>query len=90
MPVLVKFEADFADEFDVFGFRIFDSDEQFLELLGPPDELEFNFGTNEGFEPGDLDYDNFTVDEITIEESNILVKLLGEKYGVFPPIRKRP
>lgn len=88
---LLKFNKDWADEFNVHGFRIVD-EEQFNslneKLSDNEEEFNFYFGTNEGW-----DDDGGTVGEvwneivkIEIDEktANQIVKLFGARFGVFP------
>lgn len=59
MKMLVKFESDWADEFSVYAFKIFepsewrDSVRQFKN--SEPGMRYWNFGSNEGFEIEDRD-----------------------------------
>lgn len=96
--VLVKSSADYADEFDVYGFSVM-PEERFAELDKKAkdffdkatEELECWFGTNEA-----VTYDcyedwkrDLTVIPITDKEADILKKLFdGNHFGttfVFSP-----
>ena len=84
MPVLVKFQKDWADEFDVYGHKIYESKEAWEEAKGDLSELSSSFGTNEGWEEGDFEEDDFTVVEITQEEADTLNKFFNAYWGHFP------
>lgn len=84
MAVLVKFSKDWADEFDVYGFCVYASKEIWEETKGDLSELEYSFGTNEGWEEGDFDDSDFTVTEISEDEAKVLTKLFGSKWGNYP------
>lgn len=92
---LINFCDNWSDEMDVEGFVIFDYNE-YLEWCKNMNRLraamnnghafEFYFGTNEW-----LDYENyddfivcFDRVRITKEEKEIVEKLFGKSYGVFP------
>jgi hypothetical protein len=73
---LVKFNCDWADEFDVYGFTIIENDEwdkfmQAIENLDYPHESYF--GTNEAiiFERRDDIIRSFKVVDITDQEADI-------------------
>jgi hypothetical protein len=83
--VLVKFQKDWADEFDVYGYKIYNSEADWLKEKGDLSEHTFMFGTNEGWEDeGDFEDDDFTVTEITPEEAATIRKLFGNSWGHFP------
>jgi hypothetical protein len=84
MTVLVKFQKDWADEFDVYGYKIYNSETDWLEEKGDLLDHSYMFGTNEGWEEGDFEDDDFTVTEISAEEANKLRNLLGNEWGHFP------
>ena len=85
MPVLLKFEKDCSDEFDVHGFSIISNKtwEQYQKMfkcLNYP--VDMNFGTNEMlvFEDS-LDLtEATTVMELTIPEEKMLIKLFKHSY----------
>jgi hypothetical protein len=89
---LVKYEDNYADEFDIQGFRIFTEVElkafkTLVKTAKYPQEVYF--GTNES-----ISYDSFTdymsrldIEEVTEEEASLLTKLFGydttTEYGFF-------
>lgn len=89
--ILVFTEANYADEFDIYGFEIIDRKrwETFLEkaeefLSGEESSsMELYFGTNESilFEDMRDVEDFFSIKEITEEEYAVIKKLFGEDYG---------
>lgn len=80
--VLVRFEANWADEFDVEGFAVMDSDEFLAWIKRVPDQYEFGFGTNQSIEFDSVD--DFkrcvTVHAIPREQAQFL-------FEVFPSAR---
>lgn len=88
---LVKFQKDWADELDVYGFKILDDTElQDLENW-TINSVEFYFGTNEGWEEGEVTMSDFTITSIDDEEEEILVRLIGSsEFGNFPDIYYDP
>jgi hypothetical protein len=84
MPVLVKFSKDWGDEFDVDGFKIFNSEADWLRTKGDLSEHSYMFGTNEGWDEGEFDEDDFTVEEISKEEAMTIRKVIGNSFGHFP------
>lgn len=84
MAVLVKFEKDWADEFDVHGYKIYNSLADWHKEAGDLSEHSFMFGTNEGWEEGDFDASDFTVTEISNEVAQALRVTLGNSWGHFP------
>lgn len=84
-PILVKFERDWGDEFNVYGFKVFDSIDKWNEYYEEIKDEQWWFGTNEGFEPGELEETDFTVHDVTDGEIAILKKFFPEmKWGHFP------
>ena len=96
--VLVKFNKDWADEFDVDGFAVM-SNNAWLELAPKiAAQKSFYFGTNEGWDSDELCEDETLLDscivtEISENEATMITKLFGlTKYpwqsfayfGVFP------
>ncbi len=82
--VLLVFDDNWADEFDISAWQIVDKDkweslrEQFLEKVGD-NSFSFYFGTNE-----DMEYDNASafIDQIsekaiTSEEAKLIKKIFG-------------
>lgn len=90
MYYLIKFDKDWADEFNVYGFQIFEQvewDKLYKKLKKNKNkEVSFNFGTNEGWdeEPIQSFLDDIEIIEITEDEKNIIEKLMGDEFGVFP------
>ena len=83
--VLIKTQADYADEFDVYGLEVIESDKcalmskAILDKLKKGNSSELYFGTNEelAFKSQDDFLDFFDFEPITEEVKNIL-----EKYGL--------
>jgi hypothetical protein len=78
MKYLIKFDANWCDEFDCQQFVIVND----CPACYIDDILENEphyFGTNEGFEPGDLDIENFTIQEMTDGEAVVF-----EKFFSYP------
>lgn len=84
MAVLVKFNKDWADEFDVSGFKIYNSEADWLKEAGNLDEHSFMFGTNEGWDEGEIDDIDFSVTEISNEDAAVIRNTLGNTFGIFP------
>lgn len=77
MPTLVKFSRDWADEFQAEGLAILTADQ--VEALIEEVEngfREWDFGTNEGWEEGELDMSDFTFTPITDEEAEMLIRVI--------------
>jgi hypothetical protein len=90
MAVLVKFEKDWADEFDVENFyarKDVTVEEETTAIQAELDRgEERSFGSNEYWEAEELSIDDYTITEITDEEFEVLVKLFsvpGSKYVAF-------
>lgn len=93
--VLVIFSHNWADEFDVYGFSVYDKD-KWESLLKSFKEYEdfngFYFGTNEGWEKEEKNdiISGYKVIDITDEDEKILHKLFYKQYrdkitfGNFP------
>jgi len=85
---LVKYKSSWADEMDIYGLHLLtDLDKKWFESLTPTDNKPFvhHVGTNE-----DIEYTNsktfleaYTWIPITIEEHEVLKKLIGTDYGHF-------
>lgn len=89
---LVKFDKNWADECDVYGFRVMSDDSwnELRTLIENSTSFEMYFGTNEGWGDGygddaasDLLEDLKAVD-ITVEQAETIIGLFGASYGVFP------
>lgn len=78
---LIKFESDWADEFQCEQFTIVPSKEQAQAIVERLIEEGGYFGTNEGFEEGELSECEFSITEITDEEADVICKLLGSEFG---------
>lgn len=82
--LLIKYQADYADEFDVYGFFV-ETESDWEEHLKEAEEViknrdepyEAGFGTNEAIVYEDFgDYERcFTVSKITDEEYEVLSNL---------------
>ena len=90
--LLIKFQADYADEFDVYGFWVttekeWEKHKDYVAKLEADGNITFPyeayFGTNEALEFYNMeDYlRNFKVQEITDEQYNALVSLFGPSYS---------
>lgn len=87
---IVKQNCDYADEFDVNGFALFEAESRealLAQLI--PEGVEFPaeqyFGTNEAITFDDKnDYiRSLKIQEITNEEYKIVTKVVGSSYGHF-------
>jgi hypothetical protein len=82
---LVKFQADYADEFDVYGFTVM-TENQYIQFRNDLEKVEWPsenyFGTNEAIVFQSLkDYENaIEVIEIDEKEYQVLEKLFGGGY----------
>lgn len=93
---LVKFEDNWADEFDVQGFQIMNQEEldsyfNAIDNYGyfMPGEREiFYFGTNQslGWDSKEDFLSCLTITEISEEQANTIKELLSTNYGIFPDI----
>lgn len=83
---LVRFSADWADEFEAEGFRIFlDTNEDSIqEYIDEVVKNGFYFGTNEGFEEYELSGDNFKIINISDSDSEVFTKFFNRGFGIFP------
>ena len=92
--LLVKFNANWADEFDVAGFALMQQDQyDLLVRYYSHPCATFNFGTNEGFENeiGDTIARGFSAEEVSDETAYVLRQAFPElnrsynpSYGIFP------
>ncbi|MHA2280095.1 MAG: hypothetical protein ACXAC5_04365 [Promethearchaeota archaeon] len=87
--VLVKFRDNYADEFDIEGWKIMckESWDNYVkamkkDVVWPQSKY---FGTNEGIEWSDADEHLycFKAIPITPEEEQIIVKVIGKRFGDF-------
>lgn len=86
---LVKYEYDYADEFDVYGFELLDQDgidklNNRIENLTYP--YESYFGTNEALLLENIEEIKYglKIIKITYNDYISLEKLFGTRYGSFP------
>lgn len=83
MPTLIKFSACWADEFTCEEFRIVEESVGTVrEAISALIEHEHYFGTNEGFEKGELNEQDFKVRFISSQEAEIIKNHLGDNFGV--------
>ncbi len=90
---LIKYEDNWADEMDIYGFHILSDEtwEKFLALLDRVNELP-NFQLNIGVGSNeDIDYDSvedllkvFTASDISDDEAAVIQKNFKLPYGQFP------
>lgn len=85
---LVKYKSDWADEMDIYGLDLLtDIDKKWFESLNPTDDkpLVHHVGTNEDIEYTDSKtfLEAYTWTPITVEEREVLKKLVGTEYGHF-------
>ena len=95
MHYLVKFDKDWADEFSVYGFAIFEKlkwDNLYDKLKkNKKKKVSFGFGTNEGWDEESIGgfLDDIKIVPITNEEKTVITKLFGKgDYGVFPDFQE--
>lgn len=76
---LVKFSKDWADEFTAEGLVILTDDQKLqLEQLIEEELFDFYFGTNEGWDAGEVSLADFTFTQITEEEKTTLERLIPD------------
>jgi hypothetical protein len=85
---LIKFSGDYADEFDVQGFRVLREDQyaEFVERVKNAQyPQEVYFGTNEYIEfySASSYLSGLEVEEISDNEAEVLLGLFGDEYGTF-------
>lgn len=86
---LVKYSDNYADEFDIQGFRLFTEteynewDAEVCKLYYWP--ATYQFGTNEDITYEDFDSYRYKIDvlEISEERYNFMSKCFGTTYGNF-------
>lgn len=80
---LIVFKKDWADEFDCQSFRIYEgTPQQAIDSVNnrlKQCEGSFYFGTNEGWEDGEVTLDDFKITELTAEEAAVMLKLFPSK-----------
>ena len=91
--ILVKFEHNYADEYDVIGYTIMDVDEYFTFIDAAhesfrqakldSDTITSSWGGNDciEFESYDDWRTGITPKEISQEDASALIKTLGRTYG---------
>ncbi len=82
MKILIKFNDNYADEFDVDGFRVYTQEEwdEFKAFASSiPWPQAFYFGTNEGIEYTSAEalFKQYEVIEITDEQGDFLIAQFG-------------
>lgn len=81
MKYLVKQSSDWADEFTAECFCMFDSKENAeFEIERLVKEGGY-FGSNEGWEEGELCEWDFKIIEIPDEDAEVITKYLGKSFG---------
>ncbi len=93
----MEFNRDWADECDVYGFRIID--DKTKKLIDDAvkkhgnETTSFYFGTNEGWDGDTLEdiFESITFTEISVEQKNVFAQLLPScidsyGYGYVPDI----
>jgi hypothetical protein len=87
---LVKFSSDWADEFDMNGFKVMSEEEFEKYKTGMNNEeypYEAGFGTNEWFDYEDAEdvMNDLTIVEISVSEAEVLTKLFTDgSFGWIP------
>jgi hypothetical protein len=101
MYYIYKFQCNWGDEFDVFGFTVYSEDEhaeiqEFVAANGDEEITEWYFGSNEffGYLPLAHFYkENYEIVEVeSLEFVNLLTEVIvtkgEEAYGHFPDLRE--
>jgi len=97
MYYLIKFQSDYADEFDVYGFQIMNEKdykrfqntlkeyEKYLNIN--ENSLEYYFGTNESitWESFDDLIKSITISGISAEKTDFLIEQFGDSWGASIP-----
>lgn len=91
MNILVIYEGNWADEMDLYGFKIFTEKDKYTkkqikEAILRCNKKEFNCGSNE---EATLSADEFTIKVISDDEYKIIKKLFNlyeNSFGMFPDI----
>jgi len=84
VKILVKFKKNWADEFNCNGFKVYDTEQAWQADVMTLPELEYEFGTNEGWQEGEITVNDFTVVDISNEQAQALKDLFGNEFGIFP------
>jgi len=92
MGKLIKFEKDYADEFDVVGYRVMTNTElkQYLlaaEKASYPKEMYF--GTNEAVEFHSFDdfVNSLEIVDMSAEAAQVISDKVGDDFGWFPEFK---
>lgn len=97
MKILVKFNSDWADEFDVSGFKVYEPQEwrdEVRNFKATKGLCQWNFGSNEGFEIDDREewLAKYETARITNLEASALQMMFGThwsgsiQFGNFPEL----
>ena len=78
---LIKLCADWADEFYCEQFKIVDTLEHANAIKDYLIQNGGYFGTNEGWEGGELSKRDFTIINISENQAEVLIELLGNSFG---------
>lgn len=78
---LLVFNTDWADEFDCEKYAIYNNLEAAEAIVASYIENGGYFGTNEGWEEDELYEGCFTITEISEDEAEVLIRLLGHTFG---------
>lgn len=79
--VIVTMSRDWADEFQVEQFVVMDSRKLAEFHVSNLIDTGGYFGTNEGFEGGELDYGDFKIEDVSDEELKVITKFFGQSFG---------
>jgi len=78
---LLVFDRDWADEFQCESYSIHETEESAQATVDQYINNESYFGTNEGFEAGELSEEDFSITEISTGDVEVLRRLLGNSFG---------
>lgn len=78
---LLVLSSDWADEFTAEKFAIYDTVEAAERQRDYYIQNGGYFGTNEGWEEGELCEADFTITEINDDDADTIVRLLGSSFG---------
>ncbi len=88
--VLISFSKDWADEFDVYGFKVYDWVEWYrletaLRVIGDK-YIGWYFGTNEGWDDDTINMhlDDFDITDLSDTDAMVLKNLFDNEFGNFP------
>lgn len=79
--VILILSRDWADEFDVEQFVVMKDRQVAESRIAELAERGGWFGTNEGFEEGELSEEDFTIKDVSEEELTTIVKFFGTSFG---------